>query len=113
MLILTSFPFCAADCRSEKRSAFWPIFPHEGTRLRARHQSMRMESGRSAIIFHHPSLVYAAGQLTHHAAKKRQQEPGYFHDASEYLEYASHDELGEFKYYDECYHTTSLLYTQN
>ena len=113
MLILTSFPFCASARRSEKRSAFWPIFPHEGTRLRARHQSMRMESGRSAIIFHHPSVVYAAGQLTHHAAKKHQQEPGYLEDATNYLEQASHDEFRELTYYDECYHTISILSTQS
>ena len=68
MLILTSFPFCASACRSEKRSVFRPIFAHEGTRRRARVQSLKLESGRSDAFLRYPLLVYAADYFAYHTA---------------------------------------------
>ena len=84
MLILTSFPFCAAVCHSEKRSVFRPIFALESTRRRARLLPLRMESGCSATYLCHPSLVYAADYLAYHTAQKHYQEPGSLEDATDY-----------------------------
>ena len=105
--------FAAADCHSEKRSVFRPIFAHEGTRRRARLQSLKLESGRSGAFLRYPLLVYAVDHFAHHAAQKHQQEPGNLEDATDYLEQASHDEFCEFTYYDECYHTISFLSNQS
>ena len=98
--------FAAAVCHSEKRSVFRPIFAHEGTRRRARLQSLKLESGRSDAFLRYPLLVYAADH-------KHQQEPGNLEDATDYLEQASHDEFCELTYYDECYHTISFLSNQS
>ena len=105
--------FAAAVCHSEERSVFRPIFAHEGTRRRAKLQSLKLESGRSATYLRHPLLVCAADHLAHHAAQKHQQEPGNLEDTTDYLEQASHDEFREFTYYDECYHMISFLSTQS
>ena len=60
--------FAAAVCHSEKRSVFRPIFAYEGTRRRARLQSLKLESGRSDAFLRYPLLVYAAGHLAYHTA---------------------------------------------
>ena len=60
--------FAASNCHSEKRSVFRPIFAHEGTRRRARLQSLKLESGRSDAFLRYPLLVYAADHLAYHTA---------------------------------------------
>ena len=113
MLILTSFPFCAADCRSEKRSVFYPILVHVDTRQRARLQPLEMESGHPAVNSSRPSLVYTADHFAHHMAQKHQQEPCYPKDTTDYFKYSIHYELSELIKYDECYHTCSVFFLRS